>query len=243
MSVVRQKSITVYKVWDAPRRVFHWLNLLLIILLTVIGLIMMFKPELGISGLSAKIGIKKLHVIIGYVFATNLCLRILWGLFGDKHFQLGSRLSSYQEIKQYQQLVNNETTTNYIGLNPIGKWSVVIMFSLMFVVMCSGLIRAGTDIYLPPFGGAVQIYLADSNVTPSSIQPYDDEGVNPVAMADIRQLKKVAGLIHQASVYTLLLTILLHVIGVIRIERGSQPGIVSAMISGKKWLINKEKSS
>ncbi len=93
-----------YKAWDLPTRLFHWINLLLVLLLVIIGGVMMFKSDFGISGLDAKIGLKTLHVWIGYAFAINLAFRLLWGLFGPIKARLGKLLpkkGNWQAIVQH----------------------------------------------------------------------------------------------------------------------------------------------
>jgi len=49
------------------------------------GFIMLFKKELGITSLDAKIGLKQVHVIIGYVFVVNLLIRFVWAFIGNRY--------------------------------------------------------------------------------------------------------------------------------------------------------------
>ena len=74
-----------YKVWDLPVRLFHWINFAAVISLIFVGLIMIYKKELGISGVDAKIALKELHIIIGYVFFVNLVFRLFWGFIGNQY--------------------------------------------------------------------------------------------------------------------------------------------------------------
>ena len=48
-----------YRVWDAPTRIFHWVNFTTVLLLIFMGLMMLFKKDMGITSLDAKIA---LHV-------------------------------------------------------------------------------------------------------------------------------------------------------------------------------------
>ena len=74
-----------YKVWDLPTRLFHWINFTTVIVLIFVGLVMLFKKELGIESVEAKIALKELHVIVGYVFVANLAVRIAWGFIGNRY--------------------------------------------------------------------------------------------------------------------------------------------------------------
>ena len=232
-------AIQVHKVWDRPRRIFHWLNVLFIFLLIVIGLIMQNKAALGISGLAAKIGLKQLHVIIGYGFSLNLIVRLCWGWFAPKHQALRKSAISLNEIQSYQQKINQGQTPQYLGHTPSGRVSVAVMFVLLVVVMLSGLVRAGTDLYYPPFGSMVQNYVAQVGVDSSKIKPYDNHFVDQKQLSKLKPSKSVIGQVHKYAVYLLMLMIILHVVAVIKTELRVHAGIVSAMISGKKPIEGK----
>ncbi|MCU7800939.1 MAG: cytochrome b/b6 domain-containing protein [gamma proteobacterium symbiont of Lucinoma myriamae] len=75
-------SYKSYNTWSPSVRWFHWINVLCVMALIFVGLVMLYKKELGISSLEAKIGLKELHVIIGYIFATNLVIRLLFAFIG-----------------------------------------------------------------------------------------------------------------------------------------------------------------
>ena len=232
-------TLKVHNVWDFPRRLFHWLNVLFILALITIGLIMQNKAALGITGLPAKIGLKQLHVIIGYGFSLNVLFRLCWGWFAAKHQSLKHRTVSFREIKNYQTKIAQGQKPQYLGHTPLGRVSVTVMFILLVVVMLSGLIRAGTDIYYPPFGSLVQDYVAQTDVDSRQIKPYDNHLVDQQKLASIKPAKSLIGSIHKYCVYLLMLMIILHVWAVIKTELSVHQGIVSAMISGKKTIEDK----
>ena len=220
-------------------RIFHWLNVILITALMLVGLIMMFKPELGISGLAAKIKLKELHTVIGYLFAINLLVRLVWGFVGGHFAKFANMRPKINEVVAYKQRLKIGENPQYLGHNPFGKFAVVAIMALLIVIMLTGLMRAGTDIYYPPFGVAVTRYIAADTVDPTSIKAYEDSGVNLDKKANIKPYKSLAGDIHLYSVYLLMLLILMHIIGVVLAELRHQPGIISAMFSGKKYIAGK----
>ena len=55
-----QNSARLYKAWELPVRLFHWVNFLCVIALSLFGLIMLNKGAIGISGIEARIGLKTL---------------------------------------------------------------------------------------------------------------------------------------------------------------------------------------
>lgn len=226
-----------YRVWDRPTRVFHWVNLLLVLSLMFVGLIMLFKSEIGITGLAAKIGLKELHTVIGYLFAINLIIRLVWGFIGNRFAKFTGNLPKIGAIKQYQTALRAGENPQYLGHNPTGKLAVLVIMLILTVIMATGLIRAGTDIYYPPFGTAVTQYIAADGVDATSIKPYDKTGVDKAKLAVIKPYKSLAGTVHLYSAYFLMLLIVLHIAGVIIAELRHQPGIISAMFSGKKRIV------
>lgn len=230
------EKITTYQVWDRPSRLFHWVNVLLVLSLVFVGLIMLFRKDLGIDALEAKIKLKELHVIIGYLFAANLLVRIIWGFIGNRYAKFSHNIPNIRAIKQYRTALEDGQNPQYVGHNPLGKLAVVTIMLTLTLIMATGLFRAGTDIYYPPFGSAITQYIAADGVDATSIKPYDETGVDKNKLAEMKPVKSIAGKVHLYSVYFLMLLIGLHVAAVIQAERRHQPGIISAMFSGKKSI-------
>lgn len=201
-----------------------------------VGLIMLFKSEVGITGLEAKIGLKELHTVIGYLFAINLIIRLSWGFIGNRFAKFSGNLPKLGAIKRYQTALRAGENPQYLGHNPMGKLAVLVIMITLMLIMATGLLRAGTDIYYPPFGGAVTQYIAAEGVDATRIKPYDETGVDKAKLAVLKPYKSLAGTVHLYSVYFLMLLIVLHVVGVIIAEVRHQPGIISAMFSGKKQI-------
>lgn len=238
-SKVTRIEIKSYAVWDKPTRLFHWVNVILVLALVLVGGIMMYRSELGITELTGKIGLKTLHVCIGYAFALNLLVRLVWGFVGNKYARFSHifpNAKTKSDLMLYKSELAAGKNPQYLGHNPKGKFAVLAIMLLLVTIMLTGLFRAGTDIYYPPLGSAIQSYLAESNVDPESLQPYDETGVDVEKAATIKPFKGLAGEVHVYAVYLLLLLILLHIFAVIYTEVKRQPGIISAMFSGKKII-------
>ncbi|MFT5236173.1 MAG: cytochrome b, partial [Shewanella sp.] len=220
----QNKETTSYRVWDKPSRLFHWVNVLLVVSLLFVGFLMLFRTDLGIDSLEAKIKIKELHVIIGYVFAANLLFRILWGFIGTHFARFANNIPSFRAIKGYQSALGRGENPQYIGHNPMGKLAVFIIMLSLTVMLATGLFRAGTDIYYPPFGDAVATYIAQDGVDSASIKPYDVTGVDKSKLDEMKPYKSFAGQVHLYGSYFLMLLIFLHIVGVVQAERKHQPG-------------------
>lgn len=229
----------VYTAWSLYTRVFHWVNFLCVILLSLLGLIMLYKSEIGISGNEARIGLKVLHVSVGYVFAINLLIRIIMGFVGDANSRWAALLPGKDvrgKLRAYKNSLQSGKPQTFIGHNPRGRLSVLVLLLLMTSMMITGLIRAGTDIYYPPFGSIAASHVAAAGVLPSQIKPYDKTGTDDAKMKELQAFKKPVGQIHIYGAYVLWILILLHIIAVIRIEARGGGTLISAMFSGKKHL-------
>ena len=228
-----------YKAWDLPVRLFHWINFLCVLILSFLGLIMLNKGAIGISGAEAGIGLKTLHVLVGYVFVTNLVVRIIWGFVDSKYSRWSSVLPGKnfkQELKNYQASIKAGQPHTFVGHNPKGRISVIVLVLMLVIMTTTGLIRAGTDIYFPPLGAMFASQVAADGVSPSIIKPYDKTGTDPTKLAQLQSFKKPIGIVHVYTAYVLWLLILVHVVAVIRAERAGEGTLISAMFSGKKHL-------
>ncbi|GAV19713.1 Ni/Fe-hydrogenase 1 B-type cytochrome subunit [Mariprofundus micogutta] len=236
---MKEKLLKQYRVWDAPTRIFHWVNFTTVILLIFMGLMMLFKKDMGITSLEAKITLKTIHVLIGYVFVINLAIRLVWGFIGNRFARwsnivpgkgYGATLSSY-----HASLKSGEPQ-QFLGHNPLGRLAVVVIMISLIIMAVTGIIRAGTDIYYPPFGASFAQQIAADGVDPSTIKPYDKTGTDAEAYKELKAFKGPFGSVHIYTSYFLMFLILLHILVVVRTEIREGGSLVSAMFSGKKTL-------
>lgn len=231
-----------YRVWDLPTRVFHWLNFLTIISLIFVGLIMLFKKELGITGVEAKVGLKEVHVIIGYVFVLNFAWRIIWGFIGNRYARWSNIIPHRgfgNIVRNYLRSVRSGEPQQYIGHNPMGRLAITFILLLMLSMAVTGLVRAGTDIYYPPFGSLVTEYIAEPGTDPDSIKPYMPDGTDKEKVDKLKAFKGPFGKIHIYGSYVLMFMIVLHIFFVVRAEIREGGSLITAMFTGKKILSGK----
>jgi len=236
---MNESSLTVHKVWDLPTRLFHWINFTAVISLIFFGLVMLYKKELGITSVEAKIGLKEVHVIIGYIFVLNLGFRLLWGFVGNRHARWRAILPGkgfLQSVQDYQASLGAGNPQQFLGHNPMGRLAITFMLLLLIVMAATGLIRAGTDIYYPPFGTYVAEYVAAPNTDPDSLIPYDPTGTDAEKVDRLKAFKGPFGTIHLYTAYILMFIIAVHIAAVVYTEVREGGGIISAMFTGKKVL-------
>jgi len=222
-------------VWSRNIRLFHWLNVLSVLLLIIVGSIIYFASNLGIST-NGKILLKTIHVSIGYIFAANLIFRILLGFIGKGFERWGQTLPFNKVFNQDLADFKQNKGKVYKGHNPMGKLMVGALMLSLSVQMVSGLVIAGTDIYYPPFGKYFASSIAQDKSQISIIKPYSKENVDANAYKEMRSVRKPFITAHVYSFYFLLLLIPLHILAVCLVERREKNSIVSSMIHGYKYL-------
>jgi len=239
---MNDSQLKVYKVWDLPTRLFHWINFTAVISLIFFGMIMLYKKELGITSVEAKIGLKEVHVIIGYIFVLNLGFRLLWGFIGNRYARWRTILPGkgfLQSVQDYKASLGTGNPQQFLGHNPLGRLAVTVILLLLIVMAGTGLIRAGTDIYYPPFGAYVAEYVAAPDTDPASLVPYDPTGTIAEKTDRLKAFKGPFGIIHLYSAYILMLIIAVHIAAVVYTEVREGGGIISAMFTGRKVLSGK----
>ncbi|WP_159822101.1 cytochrome b/b6 domain-containing protein [Colwellia sp. 20A7] len=231
---MNSKRVPIF-VWSRNVRFFHWINVLAITLLVVIGLIIFNSKSLGVST-DGKILLKTIHVYIGYVFAINLIFRLIIGFVGKAHERWGKVLPFNKGFSQELTDFKQHKKSAYKGHNPAGKLMVLALLSLMCIQMVSGLVIAGTDIYYPPFGKYFAQSIAIDKQNIEVIQPYSKVNIDEKAYTEMRAIRSPFITAHVYAFYGLLFLIPLHILGVIIAERREKSALVSAMITGYKYL-------
>ena len=229
-----------YHAWDRTVRIFHWLNVLCVTGLVGVGLVIFFNKNLGVSS-DGKILLKTIHAYIGYVFVLNLSWRIIWGFFGNTHSRWKTILpfgKAYRtSLNAYVRGLKNGHTPAYLGHNPLAKLMVTVLFLLLITQATTGLVLAGTDLYLPPFGHEIAEWVTGSGEDHSQLKdlkPGSKDAVDPQGYEEMRAFRKPYLWVHQYGFYLLVMAILIHILGVIVTELREKNGLVSAMFTGNK---------
>ncbi len=233
------KPLKSYTVWDVPTRVFHWVNFAAIIALLFFGFLILYRKDLSILSGEAKLSLKEVHTWAGYVLIASLTGRLVWGFIGNAHARWRAVLPNKRSLRAVGSDLKSFKAGDpikYLGRGPMGRLSVSAMFLLLLIQASTGLIRAGTDIYYPPFGWLVTSYVAAPGVDPSTLQPTDKTFVDPERYALMEKYKIPFGDIHLYIAWTLLAMIGLHIASVVLKDIRQGGGIISAMFTGRKVL-------
>lgn len=175
---MKTKNFKRVLVWELPVRVFHWLNVLSIIVLIVTGFIIANPPAIMSNQEATNLHffgyIRFIHFVAAYVFVFVMALRIYW-------LYVGNRFASWRAFWPFRKtfwrnfwhvikidiLLQNEevedVTKISIGHNSVAKVSYIAMFFIALIMVITGFgLYAGMstwwfpkmfDWVIPFFGG------------------------------------------------------------------------------------------
>jgi cytochrome b len=114
------------KVWDLPVRLVHWA------LVALLG----FSWWSGMQGGMTM----TYHLWSGYAILTLVLFRIVWGFAGSTHARFGAFLYAPRTMVQYARTLGSRRAGAYVGHNPVGGLSALLM-------LLSILVQAGTGLF------------------------------------------------------------------------------------------------
>jgi cytochrome b len=232
-------TVRAYRVWDRTQRIFHWINFLAVFALAAIGTLILNADRLGLPDDPGMILLKTTHVYVGYVFVLNLLWRLVWAFIGGPFARWRALLPGGRGFgRQLRQFVRGTIAGKapfYMGHNPVARVFLSVLMLLLLVQAGTGLVLAGTDVYMPPFGGAVRAWVAGDTHDPAGVRPYASQTVNDEAYLNMRAFRAPIVRIHEYNFFALLVLISVHVAAAIFTEVREGGTVISAMFTGTKW--------
>jgi cytochrome b len=233
------RQLRTYPVWDASVRWFHWINVACVLALIAVGVAILNAGALGVDN-DGKILLKTVHVCVGYVFALNLAWRLVWAFVGGTHSRWREMLPGGRgylaSLRRYVAALRAGEHPQYLGHNPLGRIAVALLLLLLLTQALTGLVLAGTDLFLPPFGAWIAAAVAAPGVAPDALLPYAPAMYDTDAYAAMRAIRAPLVRIHGYAFYALLVLAALHIAAVIVTEVRGGGNLISAMFTGKKIL-------
>mgnify|MGYP003659586635 FL=1 len=232
-------ELKTYAVWDASVRVFHWLNVLCVIGLLAVGVAILNAKALGVTD-DGKILLKTVHVWIGYVFAANLCWRLIWAFIGGPHARWRAILPGgpgyLHDLRAYIADFSRGRPRQYVGHNPLGRIAVTLLLLLLLSQALTGLVLAGTDLFYPPLGSWIANWVATPGTEAATLVPYAPEMYDETAYAAMREFRKPFITVHYYGFWVILVFAVIHILAVVVTELREGGTLISAMVSGRKVL-------
>jgi Ni/Fe-hydrogenase 1 B-type cytochrome subunit len=211
-------------IWEAPIRIYHWLNVLLITILLITGLFIgkpILTTSLTASGdayanfLMGKIRIW--HGLAAWFFIANFIFRFYWAFAGNKYakFTLWSKdiINDARETLKYYLFLNKEHTL-HSGHNVIAQMAY-------FLVMWAG------SAFMILTGWALQ-----GEIAPGGFQEKWAGWLIPL-FGQSYTLRMA----HHIIAWLFIAFIVAHLYLVIRQELLDDDGTVTSIISGYKFVI------
>lgn len=231
-------GLTEYRVWDRTQRVFHWVNFLAVFALASIGTVILAADVLGIPDDPGMITLKTTHVWVGYVFVLNLAWRLAWAFFGGRFSRWRALLPGGHDfgrrLSEFVRGFIRGRAPFYLGHNPLARIFLSALVLLLVVQGTTGLVLAGTDVYMPPLGGVMRDWVAAETHDPALVRPYAPESVDPNAYAEMRAFRAPIVRIHEYNFYLLVALIVMHVAAAVVMEFREGGAVISAMFTGRK---------
>lgn len=208
------------KVWDTFIRLFHWSLVALVITSYFSG-----EEEHWI------------HPYSGYAIVSLLFLRVVWGFVGSQHAKFSDFIYSPKTIVTYAISTLKGQPRRYLGHNPLGGIMVLALLLTLFTVTFSGMKLYAVEEGKGPLAQTIstslvtQVYADEDEAEKDEID--EDEEDSSEYERD-EELEEFWEEVHEASVYFLIMLIVLHVAGVIFSSVLHKESLVKAMITGKK---------
>jgi Ni/Fe-hydrogenase 1 B-type cytochrome subunit len=228
-----------YIAWDAPTRLFHWINALAVIGLIVTGLDILLN-DVFLHSAAGKVMLKDVHVSFGYVMVVNLLWRFVWAFFGNRYARWRAIVHGgpgyMAALRAYTASFLTGEPQQYVGHNPLARIAVALLFFLLLMQAVTGLVLAGTDLYWPPFGYWFAAWVAAPGVDPALVVPGATELIDKTSYEAMRAFRGPFVAVHELGFYALAVVIVLHLIAVVVTELHEGGSITSAMLTGRKLL-------
>lgn len=221
------RMVKAVYVYEAPLRLWHWVNALAIVVLAVTGYFI-GKPLPSMSGEASDhfvMGyIRFVHFAAAYIFAVGFLGRIYWAFVGNHHarqlfilpvFRLEYWKEVWHELKWYFFLVKEPK--KYVGHNPLAQLAMFLFFTVGAVYM----ILTGFALYGEGLGRGSWADLMFGWVI-------DAVGGNSMQVHSW----------HRMGLWVTLIFVMVHVYAAIREDIMSRQSLISTMVSG--WRMFKD---
>ena len=224
VATVAQETVYVY---EAPVRLWHWINAFAIMVLAVTGYFI-GKPLPSVPGEAVDnflMGyIRFAHFAAGYVLIVGFLLRVYWAIVGNSHARQiflppifnGTWWGEvWHEVKWYAFVAKEPK--KYVGHNPLATLTmhIMIVWGLLFM-MATGLALYGEGTGM----GSWQYQLFSSWIIP--------------LLGNSQDLHTF----HRLGLWWIVCFVIIHIYVAIREDIMSRQSIVSTMISG--WRMFKD---
>lgn len=185
-------------VWDIPTRLCHWLMALNV-----------FACWATIELLEEM----QWHFYAGYSLLTLVIFRIIWGFIGTRYARFKHFIYPASETLDYAKNITQRHSQTYLGHNPIGSLSALLMLLALLVQTITGLFNSD-DYFFGPLNSLVK-----------------------------HNVSTLLGTVHEINFEILEIIIAVHIAAIIFYRLYKKQKLSSAMLHGKKELTENNSKS
>ncbi|MGB0683813.1 MAG: Ni/Fe-hydrogenase, b-type cytochrome subunit [Magnetovibrionaceae bacterium] len=224
--LVHRDSVYVY---EAPVRMWHWINALAIVVLCLSGYFI-GSPLPSMPGEASDhflMGyIRFAHFAAGYVLAIAFIGRIYWAIVGNHHARQIFYIKFWDmswwadighEIRWY--LFMASKPKKYLGHNPLAHLAMFFMFTLMMLFMiCTGFALYAEGLGADSWAWSMFGWVHDLFGNPQNLHTW-----------------------HHVGMWVFVIFIMVHIYAAVREDIMSRQSIISTMISGERMFKDGDK--
>jgi cytochrome b len=164
----------------------------------------------GIAWLSAD-EIDNIHIWAGYTVASLVGFRLIWGVIGSRYSRFSDFTYSWSNIKQYLKSLLKKNPKHYLGHNPAGGAMVIALLICMAMLTFFGMALIATD--------------GEGPLAATFIAGWSEDWIEDI---------------HEFFANILFVLISAHILGVLVSSVLHSENLISAMVTGKKWISKPE---
>jgi cytochrome b len=221
-------STKTVNVWDPLVRIGHWT-------LVIAFFTAYFTEEDFLTQ----------HTWAGYVVASVVLIRIIWGFIGSKHAKFKDFIYSSTAIFVYLKGLVGRKPQHYLGHNPAGGVMVFALLLSLASTTYTGIALYAVEKNAGPLAGIVannnKVLPKASIISTAYADEDGDEGENKQENFSVNEADEEfwEGL-HEFFVNLTLLLIMLHIGGVLLSSYVDKENLIKAMLTGRKKVPPKE---
>lgn len=168
------------------------------------------------------------HKWAGYVVATYVLIRIIWGFIGSRHARFIHFVRGPGAVFGYLRALVRGNVKDYPGHNPAGGAMVVALLFSLLVTTASGAALYAVEDNAGPLAGIV----TEQVFAPLATALGEDEDENKKSGEAVGE--EVLEGVHKTVVYITLVLVGLHFAGVVASSLAHKENLARAMITGRK---------
>jgi cytochrome b len=221
-------STKTINVWDPLVRIGHWT-------LVIAFFTAYFTEEDFLTQ----------HVLAGYVVASVVVFRIVWGFIGTKHAKFSDFIYTPKTIFGYLKGLVSRKPQHYLGHNPAGGVMVFALLLGLIATTYTGLALYAVEKNAGPLAGVIgskhSIIPTTSIISTANADEDSDEDGGEIesisTTVNVADEEFWEGL-HKFFVNFTLILIALHIGGVLLSSYIDKENLIKAMLTGRKDVSN-----